>query len=59
MSLQKKINKLQRDPKLFFKDMFLKKYIPIKNKAKTITPKKKNGYSKYVIVSAVYNVENY
>ncbi len=59
MSLQKKINKLQRDPKLFFKDMFLKKYIPIKNKAKTITPKKKNGYSKYVIVSAVYNVEKY
>lgn len=59
MSLQKKINKLQRDPKLFFKDMFLKKYIPIKNKAKAITPKKKNGYSKYVIVSAVYNVEKY
>ena len=59
MSLQKKINKLQRDPKLFFKDMFLKKYIPIKNKAKTITPKKNNGYSKYVIVSAVYNVEKY
>lgn len=59
MSLQKKINKLQRDPKLFFKDMFLKKYIPIKSKVKAAAPKKKNGYSKYAIVSAVYNVEKY
>lgn len=59
MSLQKKINKLKREPKLFFKDMFLKRYIPLKNKLKSITPKKKYGYCKYAIVSAVYNVEKY
>ena len=59
MSLQKKINKLKREPKLFFKDMFLKRYIPLKNKLKSITPKKRYGYCKYAIVSAVYNVEKY
>lgn len=59
MSLQKKINKLKREPKLFFKDMFLKRYIPLKNKVKSATPKKKYGYCKYAIVSAVYNVEKY
>uniref|UniRef100_UPI00112FA9ED glycosyltransferase family A protein n=1 Tax=Campylobacter devanensis TaxID=3161138 RepID=UPI00112FA9ED len=59
MSLQKKINKLKREPKLFFKDMFLKRYIPLKNKVKSVTPKKKYGYCKYAIVSAIYNVEKY
>ncbi|WP_141031753.1 glycosyltransferase family A protein, partial [Campylobacter sp. P0085] len=59
MSLQKKINKLKREPKLFFKDMFLKRYIPLKNKVKSATPKKKYGYCKYAIVSAIYNVEKY
>uniref|UniRef100_UPI00113002F7 glycosyltransferase family A protein n=1 Tax=Campylobacter devanensis TaxID=3161138 RepID=UPI00113002F7 len=59
MSLQKKINKLKREPKLFFKDMFLKRYIPLKNKVESATPKKKYGYCKYAIVSAVYNVEKY
>lgn len=59
MSIQKKINKLKRDPNLFFKDMFMKKYIPIKNQIKKYAPKKKQGYAKYAIVSAVYNVEKY
>lgn len=59
MSFALKFNKLKKDPKLFFKDMFYKKSVVIKNKLKKLVPKKYNGYAKYAIISAVYNVEKY
>ncbi len=55
----KKLEKLIRDPKLFFQDAFKKRLIPLGNALKKYKPKKREGYSKYVIVSAVYNVEKY
>ncbi|MFG5126554.1 glycosyltransferase family 2 protein [Campylobacter lari] len=53
--MQKKINKLIRDPKLFFKDA-------VKNKTKIFTKfkmKKYNANSKYLVITAVYNAEKY
>ncbi|WP_455940661.1 CDP-glycerol:glycerophosphate glycerophosphotransferase [Helicobacter pullorum] len=55
----KKLEKLIRDPRLFFQDAFEKRLIPLGNALKKYKPKKREGYSKYVIVSAVYNVEKY
>ncbi|MDY5616853.1 MAG: CDP-glycerol glycerophosphotransferase family protein, partial [Helicobacter sp.] len=55
----KKLEKLIRDPKLFFQDAFEKRLIPLGNALKKYKLKKYKGYSKYVIVSAVYNVEKY
>lgn len=55
----KKLEKLIRDPRLFFQDAFEKRLIPLGNALKKYKPKKYKGYSKYVIVSAVYNVEKY
>ena len=55
----KKLEKLIRDPRLFFQDAFKKRLIPLGNALKKYKPKKYKGYSKYVIVSAVYNVEKY
>lgn len=55
----KKLEKLIRDPRLFFQDAFKKRLIPLGNALKKYKPKKYKGYSEYVIVSAVYNVEKY
>lgn len=55
----RKLRKLRNDPKLFFQDAFEKRLIPLGNALKKYKPKKREGYSKYVIVSAVYNVEKY
>lgn len=55
----KKLEKLIRDPRLFFQDAFKKRLIPLGNALKKYKLKKYKGYSKYVIVSAVYNVEKY
>ena len=55
----RKLRKLRNDPKLFFQDAFKKRLIPLGNALKKYKPKKREGYSKYVIVSAVYNVEKY
>ncbi|WP_072240330.1 glycosyltransferase [Campylobacter coli] len=46
MSIFKKAKKLFKTPKLFFKDAIEKR-------------KKYKGFSQYVIISAVYNVEKY
>lgn len=55
----RKLRKLRNDPKLFFQDAFKKRLIPLGNALKKYKSKKYKGYSKYVIVSAVYNVEKY
>jgi len=55
----KKLKKLKENPTAFFVDAFNKKAFPIKNALKKLKPKKYQGFSKYAIVSAVYNVEKY
>lgn len=55
----RKMRKLRNNPKLFFQDAIKKRTIPLANALKKYRPKKYRGYSKYVIVSAVYNVEKY
>lgn len=51
----RKIRKLLREPKLFFKDMYAKRSVSLKK----YIPFKRDGNNKYTIVSAVYNVEKY
>lgn len=51
----KKLKKLLRDPKLFFKDMYAKRSIQVKKHL----PIKYQGSNRYTIVSAVYNVAPY
>ncbi|WP_332568454.1 CDP-glycerol:glycerophosphate glycerophosphotransferase [Comamonas sp.] len=53
----KKMRKLLRDPKLFFKDM-LHKRLPKKSNTVPTLVKKKGNYS-YSVVAAVYGVEKY
>lgn len=53
----KKMRKLLRDPKLFFKDM-LHKRLPRKSNTVPALVKKKGTYS-YSVVAAVYGVEKY
>ncbi|PZT47649.1 capsular biosynthesis protein [Helicobacter valdiviensis] len=55
----RKIEKLLREPRLFFEDMALKRIVPTKTITGKIIPKKYKGFHKYAIVSAVYNVEKY
>ena len=55
LKIKKKFNKLKRDPKLFFKDMFFKH----KTHLKKHSPIKHSGANKFTVVSAVYNVEKY
>lgn len=59
----KKMAKLKRDPKLFFKDMFLKKIHRLRLLIPFILVDKfrndSNANYKYAVVSAVYNVEKY
>lgn len=54
-NIKRKIKKLVRDPKLFFKDMYQKRVIHLKQK-RIIKHKTNNQYT---IVSAVYNVASY
>ncbi|MCX7207976.1 MAG: CDP-glycerol glycerophosphotransferase family protein [Proteobacteria bacterium] len=53
--MNKKLQKLLRDPKLFFSDMYLKRSKSISK----LTPKKQQGHFEYTVVSAVYNVGRY
>ena len=53
--MNKKVKKLFRDPKIFFKDMYLKRSIQLKKHI----PIKRNGNHIFTVVSAVYNVEKY
>lgn len=55
--MNKKIKKLLRDPKLFFKDMVLN-YTYRKSKPPILFPKY-TGEFRYVIVCSIYNVEKY
>lgn len=54
-SLVKKAKKLQRDPQLFFKDMYAKRSKQLISKI----PVKYEGQNQFTVVSAVYNVEKY
>lgn len=53
--IKRKFRKLMRDPKLFFKDMYLKHTTRFKKH----TLIKYDGHQQYTVVSAVYNVEKY
>lgn len=53
--INKKFKKLIRDPKLFFKDMYLKHSFKIKKHI----PVSHNGSNKFTIISAIYNTEKY
>ena len=54
--MNKKINKLFKNPKLFFKDMYLKRSLQLKS----LLPVKKNhGNNSFTVITAVYNVEKY
>ncbi|KGI55462.1 glycosyltransferase [Campylobacter sp. MIT 97-5078] len=55
----KKLKKLRENPKAFFGDALKKRIFPIQIFLKRFKPKKYKAYQKYVIVSAVYNVEKY
>ncbi|WP_144584111.1 CDP-glycerol glycerophosphotransferase family protein [Campylobacter coli] len=55
----KKLRKLRTNPKLFFKDAIEKKSFWLNNTYKKYLPKKYKGFTQYVIISAVYNVEKY
>ena len=51
----RKLKKLMRDPKLFFKDMYLKNSF----KLKKYIPSSHKGNNKFTIISAIYNTEKY
>lgn len=53
--LQRRVNKLKRDPKGFIEDSYVKR----KNQVRKYLPIKYNGHFQYTVVSAVYNVEKY
>lgn len=55
LGLERKYNKLRRDPELFLRDMVFKR----SNQIKKYVPMKYKGENKFTIVSAVYNVEKY
>ncbi|MBZ8003486.1 hypothetical protein, partial [Campylobacter canadensis] len=59
MYSSRKIKKLMREPKLFFKDAFLNNYRIANKLINNFKAKKYKAYSKYAIISAVYNVEKY
>lgn len=52
---QRKLNKLKKDLRVFFGDMYLKH----KERVRKYVPVKHDGKSKFTIVSAIYNVEKY
>ena len=53
--IYRKLRKFIRDPKSFFEDAKLKQ----RRGLSALTPKKMNGFAKYTVVSAVYNVGRY
>ncbi|EGK7501937.1 glycosyltransferase family 2 protein, partial [Campylobacter lari] len=55
----KKLRKLRANPKLFFKDAIEKKVFWLSGVYNKYLPKKHKGFTRYTIVSAVYNVEKY
>ena len=55
----KKLRKLRINPKLFFKDAIEKRFFALDSVYKRYLPKKYKAFSKYTIISAVYNVEKY
>ncbi|MCH5322405.1 MAG: CDP-glycerol glycerophosphotransferase family protein [Helicobacter sp.] len=55
----KKLRKLEQNPKAFFEDALAKRIIPFQQTLNSLKPKKYQGYQKYAIISAVYNVEKY
>src|SRR3546814_225844 len=61
--MNRKVRKLLRDPKLFFRDMVAKqinKPNVIQNALLRLSPARtREGHFKYAIISAVYNVEKY
>lgn len=63
MITNKKIKKLLRDPRLFFRDMLTKRLSQIgffsEFSTLKISTRKKSGLYQYVVVSGVYNVEKY
>ncbi|MBF7067582.1 glycosyltransferase family 2 protein, partial [Campylobacter volucris] len=59
MSIYRKTKKLFKNPKLFFKDAIEKRFFALDSAYKRYLPKKYKAYSKYTIISAVYNVEKY
>ena len=54
-TLQRRLNKLKRDPKGFVEDSYAKR----KDQARKYLPIKHDGKFHYTVVSAVYNVEKY
>ncbi|EAI7871061.1 glycosyltransferase family 2 protein, partial [Campylobacter lari] len=59
MSILKKVKKLFKNPKLFFKDAIEKKVFWLSCTYNKYLPKKYKGFTQYTIISAVYNVEKY
>ncbi|HEG2599179.1 TPA: CDP-glycerol glycerophosphotransferase family protein [Campylobacter jejuni] len=55
----KKLRKLRTNPKLFFKDAIEKKVFWLSGTYNKYLPKKHKGFTQYIIISAVYNVEKY
>ncbi|WP_410689503.1 CDP-glycerol:glycerophosphate glycerophosphotransferase [Campylobacter lari] len=55
----KKLRKLRKNPKLFFKDAIEKKVFWLSGIYNKYLPKKHKGFAQYTIISAVYNVEKY
>lgn len=53
--MKRKWSKIQRDPKSFFYDMYVKRFSQLKK----YIPVKHSGNFSYTVVSAVYNVEKY
>lgn len=58
-SLQRKFNKLKRDPDLFVKDLIFNKKEQLQKTVNKIRPVKAISKNKFTIVSACYNVEKY
>ena len=57
--LERKINKLKRDPELFLKDLLENRKQQVLYTVNKITPIKQATVNQYTIVSAVYNVSKY
>lgn len=53
--MKRKIRKLLRDPRQFFVDLYLKRFRGVAR----LAPKRKEGFGRYTVVSAVYNVAPY
>lgn len=53
--LQRRINKLRKDPKVFFEDSIKKR----SSQSRKFIPIKHTGVNNFTVVSAVYNVEKY